>query len=158
MRQILIAIDGSEYALRAVNYISTQFCGCDDVRVTLFHVLPYIPAEFWDDGHILSDEERKARKNIVDKWLSNQTLKLDPIFGAARKLLFESGFRADQISTKWIPDSTDVAKSIAEEVMTSGYQTLVMGRRGHSHPRQPLGSITERVMRQGTGTTICIVE
>ena len=158
MRTILIAIDGSEYALRAVNYISKQFCGCDDVRITLFHVLPYIPVEFWDDGHILTEEERKARKSIVDKWLSNQTLKLDPIFGEAKTFLVNAGFREDQITTKWIPDSTDAAKSIAEEVVTGGYQTLVMGRRGHSHPKQPLGSITERDVRQGAGTTVCIVE
>jgi len=45
MRKVLVAIDGSDNALKAVDYVSQQFCG-EDVRIMLFHVLPFIPTEF----------------------------------------------------------------------------------------------------------------
>jgi nucleotide-binding universal stress UspA family protein len=157
MEKILIAIDGSDYALKAVDYVSKHFSG-KDLQIMLFHVLPYVPAEFWDDGHILTEQERKTRKDVVDKWLSNQTLKLQPIFSAASKILTGSGIQKDIISTKWISDSTDVAGSILEEARRGGYDTLVVGRFGHGSNKNRLGTVTEKLVRQGAGITLCIVE
>jgi nucleotide-binding universal stress UspA family protein len=156
MKKLLIAIDGSDYALKAVDYVSNQFNG-EDLQISLFHVLPYVPAEFWDDGHILTEEERRSRKNVVDKWLSNQTSKLEPIFSAALKILTSSGIKKDRISTKWISDSTDVVGSILEEARTGGYDMLVVGRYGHGSNEGRLGDITEQLVRQGSGTPLCVV-
>ncbi len=157
MRKLLIAIDGSDYALKAVDYVSKQFCG-EDVQTTLFHVLPFLPTEFWDDGHILTEEEKKARKVVIDKWLSNKRLQLDPIFSAAKKVLTDSGIKEERISTKWISDSTDIADSILEEARTGDYRTLVVGRCGHSDVKNRLGTVTERLIKQGAGIALCIVE
>ena len=157
MRKVLLAIDGSDNALKAVDYVSQQFCS-EDVRIILFHVLPFVPAEFWDDGHILTEEEKKARKDVVDKWLSNQRSKLDPIFSAAKNVLTATGINEDRISTKWISDATDIAASIIEEVRTGDYQTLVIGRYGHRNIKNRMGTVTEKLIRLGAGTTLCIVE
>jgi nucleotide-binding universal stress UspA family protein len=157
MRKVLVAIDGSDNALKAVDYVSQQFCG-EDVRIMLFHVLPFIPTEFWDDGHILTQEEKNARRGVVDKWLTNQRSKLDPIFSAAKKLLTARGINEDRISTKWISDATDIAASILEEAGTGDYQTLVIGRCGHCNIKNRMGSVTEKLIRQGAGTALCIVE
>ena len=157
MRKVLLAIDGSDNALKAVDYVSQQFCS-EDVRIILFHVLPFVPAEFWDDGHILTAEEKKARKDVVDKWLSNQRSKLDPIFSAAKNVLTAMGINEDRISTKWISDATDIATSIIEEARTGDYQTLVIGRYGHRNTKNRMGTVTEKLIRLGAGTTLCIVE
>ncbi len=157
MRKVLVAIDGSDNSLKAVDYVSQQFCG-EDVRIILFHVLPFIPTEFWDDGHILTEEEKKARKDVVDKWLTNQRSKLDPIFSAAKKVLTAMGINEDRISTKWIADATDIAASILEETRTGNYQTLVIGRCGHCNIKNRMGTVTEKLIRQGAGTALCIVE
>lgn len=157
MRKLFIAIDGSDYALKAVDYVSKQFC-CEDVQIMLFHVLPFIPAEFWDDGHILTEEEKKTRKGVIDKWLANQMLKLEPIFNAAKRVLTDMGIKEEQISTKWISDSTDIAGSILEEARTGDYQTLIVGRCGHCNVKNRMGTVTERLIRQGAGIALCIVE
>ena len=157
MRKVLLAIDGSDNALKAVDYVSQQFCS-EDVRIILFHVLPFVPAEFWDDGHILTEEEKKARKDVIDKWLSNQRSKLDPIFSAAKNVLTAMGINEDRISTKWISDATDIAASIIEEARTGDYQTLVIGRYGHRNIKNRMGTVTEKLIRLGAGTTLCIVE
>ena len=70
-RDILIAFDGSEHSLKAVAYAATRFA-LKDVKMTLLYVLPNIPPEFWDDGHILSKTEKEERQRVVDRWFANQ--------------------------------------------------------------------------------------
>ncbi|HXX58332.1 MAG TPA: universal stress protein [Thermodesulfovibrionales bacterium] len=159
MKNILIAIDDSPCALRAVGYVGQQFSGMGDLEITLFHVLPYVPAGFWDDGHILTAGEREERKKVVDRWLSNQTLKLDPLFREAVKILTGKGIGQERITIRSVSDSTDVAGSILEEAQSGGYQTLVMGRCGRSQAeRRLMGSVTTKVVNHGAGIAVCIVE
>ncbi len=159
MRKLLIAVDGSEGSLRAVDYAGHQFSGIEDLRITLLHVLPYVPTSFWDDGHILTKEERQVRREVVDIWLRNQQLKLEPIFRSAMEALLKRGIRDEQIETKGVSDSTDVADSILEELADGGYQTLVIGRWGLSPAKRLLmGSVTSKIINHGTGKAICIVE
>jgi len=68
------------------------------------------------------------------------------------------GINEDRISTKWISDATDISASILEEAGTGDYQTLVIGRCGHCDIKNRMGSVTEKLIRQGAGTALCIVE
>jgi nucleotide-binding universal stress UspA family protein len=159
MKKILVAVDGSEGSLRAVDYVGRQFAGMEDLRITLFHVLPYVPTSFWDDGHVLTTEERRARQEVVDKWIRNQQLNLDPIFQSAKEVLVKKGIPEARIDTKGVSDSADVAETILEEVSDGGYQTLVLGRRGLSPAKRLfMGSVTSEIINRGTGTAICVVE
>src|SRR5512135_3322912 len=106
MNKMLIAIDGSQCSMRAVDYAGRQFTGNRDLRVTLLHVLPYPPAPFWDDGHILSEQEKAARNSVIEKWLVNQRAKLEPLFKEAVELLIGQGIGPEQIEKKSISDST----------------------------------------------------
>ncbi len=157
MRKILVALDGSENSLKAVHYAGTQFGCSDDIRIVLCNVLPIVPAEFWDDGHILTEKERTDRKNVIDKWIENQKLQLDPMFAAAKNTLSAAGVEADQVTTKLLSDSLDIAASICEEARTGGYQTLVIGRCGRSDPQGRIGMIAEKIARLGAVIPVCIV-
>ena len=159
MNKMLVAIDGSQCAMRAVDYTGRQFSGNRDLRITLLHVLPYPPAPFWDDGHVLSEDEKAARNSVIEKWLANQRAKLEPLFKEAVEMLIGKGIGPEQIEKKSISDSTDVAKSILEEARDGGYQTLVLGRRGLSASKRFLmGSVSTRIVNNGSGLAICIVE
>lgn len=72
MKKILIAIDNSAGSLKALDYVGRQFSRRKDVQITLYHVLLGEPPEFWDDGHILTEEEKKARKDVIEKWSANK--------------------------------------------------------------------------------------
>ena len=72
MKKMLIAIDESPNALKAVEYAAQQFGVNRDIEIGLVHVLPNLPAIFWDEGHILSDGEKQDRKKVVDKWVADQ--------------------------------------------------------------------------------------
>jgi len=156
---MLLAIDGSQCSMRAVDYAGRQFSGNRDLRITLLHVLPYPPAPFWDDGHILTEEEKTARNKVIEKWLVNQRAKLEPLFHEAVEILIAKGIGPEQIEKKSISDSTDVAESILEEARDGGYQTLVLGRCGLSASKRFLmGSVTTKIVNNGSGIAICIVE
>jgi nucleotide-binding universal stress UspA family protein len=159
MKTMLIAIDDSKNAMKAVEYVATQCRGTQDLRIGLVHVLPNLPAIFWDEGHILSEDEKKERKRVVDKWLADRRTKMEPVFRKAIDILKEAGISSEQIRTKSISDSTDVADSILEEARNEGYQTVIVGRRGISAGKRLLmGSVTSKIITQGSGLAVTIVE
>ncbi len=159
MRKILIAIDGSEGASRAVDYVGRQFAGVSDLRVTLFHALLGEPPQFWDDGHLLTEDEKKARKTVIDKWLANQKGRLDSIFQKAIEALNRAGIGSEQIVTKFTTESIDVvARCILAEARAGDYQTLVIGRCGRSQTMHLLlGSIASQILNAATGLALCVV-
>ncbi len=159
MTKILIAIDGSEGALRAVDHVGKQFAGVSDLQTTLFHALLGEPPQFWDDGHLLTEEEKNARKAVIDKWLANQKGRLDSIFQRAIETLNRAGIRSDQITTKFTTESIDVvAQCILAEAKAGDYQTLVIGRCGRSQTMHfLLGSIASQIVNAATGLAVCVV-
>ncbi len=157
MRKILVALDDSTSAMRAVEYAARQYSGIDDLQIGLVHVLPNLPAIFWDEGHILSDQEKGERKKVVDKWIEDRKAIMDPVFRRASDVLTKNGIRTDQVRTKSISDSIDVAQSILEEAKDAGYQTVIIGRCDRS-AKHILGSVSGRVVDLGTGIAVTVVE
>jgi nucleotide-binding universal stress UspA family protein len=159
MKKMLIAIDGSESSFRAVEYAATQFSGLADLHITLFHVLPYPPAPLWDDGHIPTKEEKEEREKGIERWLTGQRVKSEPMFDKAISIMTRHGIPENRIGKKMISDSIDVAGSIIEETADGGYQTLILGRRGLSAVKKFLmGSVTAKVISHGAGMAVCVVE
>jgi nucleotide-binding universal stress UspA family protein len=146
MNKILVAIDDSEGALKAVDFVGHLFAGAGDSKVTVLHVIPNLPAPLWDDGHILTEEEREARKQVIDKWLDNQKLRLQ-------------GVSRDRIETKTLTDTLDVAEKILFEVKDGGYQMLAIGRHGYSKTKRLImGSVAASIINHGSGMAVCVVE
>jgi len=159
MKSMLIGIDDAKSSIKAVEYVAQQFSGASDLRITLVHVLPNLPAIFWDEGHILSDSEKKERQKVVDKWLTDRKAKMEPILRSAVELLAKSGIPQKQVQTKFISDSMDAAESILEEAKDNNHQTIVVGRRGASDgTRVAIGSVSSRIVSLGSGVAVLIVE
>jgi nucleotide-binding universal stress UspA family protein len=156
MKKLLIALDDSASAMQAVEYAGRQFSGIGDLQIGLVHVLPNLPAIFWDEGHILSDEEKKERKKVVDKWIVDRKARMEPVFKKASEVLMKAGIREQQIATKSISDSTDVSESILEEAKDSGYQTVLVGR-CNNPVKHLLGSVSGRIVNQGSGLAITVI-
>ncbi len=159
MRKILIAIDGSEGALKAVDYVGRQFSGINDLIITLFYVSPGVPPELWDDGHILTEAEKIARQEVLDQWLSNQKRELDSIFHPAIETLVTRGINPQQIETRTASESVrNTPECILAVAKTGEYLTLVVGRCGlHRTAHALLGSVVSRIINRGTGIAACVV-
>lgn len=157
MKKMLIALDDSASAMRAVEYAGQQFGGNGDIEVGLVHVLPNLPAIFWDEGHILSEDEKKDRKKVVDKWIADRKAKMEPVFRRASEVLAKSGIKTARVRTRSISDSTDVALSILEEAKDAGYQTVIVGRCDRSS-KHLLGSVSGKIVNLGAGVAVTVVE
>jgi hypothetical protein len=60
MAKLLIALDSSKGAWRAVECVAKTFGRTPGVQVTLLHILSGLPPAFWDDGYVLQDKEREV--------------------------------------------------------------------------------------------------
>ena len=159
MGKMLIALNESKSSMKAVEYAAEQFSATKDLQITLVHVLPNLPAIFWDEGHILNDEEKRDRKKVVDKWLADRLVKMEPLFRKATETLVARGLSAGSISRKTISDSLDEAGSILEAAKDGGFTTIVLGRHSSGNGSGHLiGRVSNKVMSHGAGLTVIVVD
>jgi nucleotide-binding universal stress UspA family protein len=157
--KILVALDYSEGAWGAVEYVARTFGQTPDVAVTMLHVLPGIPPAFWDTGHLLTEVEKKSRERLVSIWKETKGKKWQGLFQKATQRLVEAGMSAEAITREFEPDHGGVAEEILEEAHAGGYSTIVMGRRGSGRLKSILlGSISNKVVLHAQGLAVTIVE
>lgn len=152
---ILIAMDESENALRAVEYLAKYFTS--DHRVTLFHVMvdsqaicnlsspeltPYFLAQ--QAGLCTLDDKKKE---LVQKALEQ-----------ARDVLVKAGFAEKNITLKIQSRKKGISKDIAEEAQ-QGYDMLAMGRRGLSGIEEFfLGGVSHKVLSLAKNISVILVK
>jgi hypothetical protein len=156
-RNILIVFDGSGSAFKAVDYVGVQFAGLTDMTISLFYVVPNVPPQFWDDGHILTPRERQDRQGVIDTWFENQKKVMEPHFEKAEKMLIDKyHFESRQVQRKMRSDVTSVAEAVVEEAKSGTYRTLILGR--HGGVPTLAGSLSAAVLHRGAGLAVCVVE
>ena len=162
--KILLALDGSEPSIRAVQYVADMLGHAPDVSVTLFHVFPPMPSLLAEtassEGPIAPSEDEFERRR--KSWKQNRDEVQSQLFQPARERFMQAGFGDEQIQTKCVTqhiDSDYVAHEILAECEKSGYDTIVMGKRGLSRIRTFLtGSVTEKVVRHAKGHAVWVIE
>lgn len=158
MAKLLIALDSSAGAWRAVEYVAKTFGRNSGVEVTLLHILSGLPPAFWDDGHVLQEKEREARKRLVAGWQQDQEKKWQDLVNQAHQHFSAAGLAKGAVADKFKPKYYDVADDIIDEAQTGGYDTIVMGRRGLGMAKSLLlGSVTRKVVDGAKGCAVTIV-
>jgi len=158
MAKILIALDSSEGAWRAVEYVAKTFGKAPGVQVTLLHVLSGLPPAYWDDGHVLQDKEREARQRLVASWQEDQEKNWQDLVAKAHQHLTKAGLAQGAVASRFKPKYFDVADDIIDEAQTGAYDTVVMGRRGMGMAKSLLlGSVTRKVVDSAKGCVVTIV-
>ncbi len=157
--KVLVPIDASEGAMAAVDYVARTFGRTPDVHITLLHILPGLPTAFWDDGHILDEEERENRQRLVNIWENKQEKNWADVFKKAQKRLQEGGVSREAIKTEFKPMDFNVADDILNEVEAGRYGTVVLGRRGQTGLNKILlGSVAARIVHYAKNCAVTIVE
>ena len=145
--------------MAAVDYVARTFGRTPDVHITLLHVLPALPAAFWDDGHILNEEERANRQRQIQIWKDKQEKNWQDVFKEARKRLEAGGVSPKGIKTEFIPVEFDVADDILNFAEKGRYGTIVVGRRGLTGAKKILlGSISSKIAHYAKDCAVTIVE
>jgi nucleotide-binding universal stress UspA family protein len=154
-KKILIAIDDSENAMRAVEFTAKSFTS--DHRITLFSVILDTPAicDLNSPGltpYFMSQKAAFCELEDQKKDLLSQAMR------EAKEILLKAGFEEDNISVKIEGKKKGVARGIIDEA-NSGYDLIVLGRRGLSGIKEfLLGSISQKVLQSAKGVSILVVD
>jgi nucleotide-binding universal stress UspA family protein len=157
--KVIIALDSSEGAWRAVDYVAEAFGHTPGVQVTLLHVLSGLPPAFWDDGHILEEKEKESRQRLVTAWQTEQEKKWQGLVKKAHTRLTKAGVPKDAVVNVFKPKYYDVAEDILSEAAAGSFDTIVMGRRGLGLAKTLLlGSVAHKVVQNAKGRAVIVVE
>ena len=157
--KLLIPVDGSEGAMRAVVYVAETFGHTPELKITLLHILPELPPAMWDDGHILTETERRERQSVIADWENQEEKPWEAILAQARDKLIQAGIAAEALSIKYQPRYSDIADDILDEAELEGCSTIVIGRRGLTAAmRLFMGSVSNHVVNHAKGVAVIIVD
>lgn len=159
-KKILLAVDASENAMRAVEYVGHIAGGGDGFEVQLLCIerLPsrdlYADEAAWKAG---CEETRTEHKTFL---------------GKARKRLAEMGLTGPVVSERYVDScvspftntaplcsrGTSVAQEIMEALKAGGFGTVVVGRRGVSKAEEFLfGSVSNKIIHSAKDCTVWVV-
>jgi nucleotide-binding universal stress UspA family protein len=147
-KNIMIAVDESENAHRAVSYVGQLLGGLEGFKVTLLHVIPKPEKDFFRDGK----EEAE--------WLERYTSKIDSLLEEYRQELISMGFGPGDVSVRsTLRFCASMAECILEERSNEEYSTIVVGRQGLSRSEEFLfGSISSKIVTHAKHCTVWVVE
>jgi nucleotide-binding universal stress UspA family protein len=149
-KRVLVAIDSSENALRAVDHAGFMLSGTD-CPVTIFHTMRrlrrFVPQEVLDEA-----------PELEELWKTKAGKEIEPFMKKAEEMLVKAGVGESQISKKIVDGSRSAASDILEEARNNQYGTIVMGRRGISGVQEFfMGSVSSKVLQNATGMALWIV-
>ena len=147
--RILMAVDGSECSLRAVDHLSFMVGQNPNVTVTLFHVVP----RFRDCCVIDFDEKETDVQQVLAQ---GDKRCIDRFYTHAQKKFREGGIQEKQIEIKVTKRAINVGKAILDEARKGNYGTVVVGRRGASKAFF-MGSVSRYVLDRISNRALWLV-
>jgi len=150
-KKVLVCVDSSENALRAVDHSAFMLSGTD-CQVTLFHSIRHL-------RRFVPMEVLEGAEELQELWKSKAGEQIAPYMEKARGILLNAGLTKEQIAVKVVDGSRSGADDILKEARDNGYGTIVLGRHGQSAMKQFIfGSVTSKVLLHSAGLAIWIVQ
>lgn len=136
--QVLVAMDSSENAMKAVQFTAANFSGAKNT-VHLVHVIR-------DDQDTPPELTEAFIKNIM------------PALDQAKACLMKSGYGEERIQTRILTKQRSRAKAIMDEADNNGIGTIVTGRRGLSQvPEFMMGRVSNKIVHLARFNAVWVV-
>lgn len=147
---ILVAVDGSENSLKAVDHLAFVIEGNSDVRLSFFHVTPrlkdFCSVDFEEkDTEALEEIIRQGDKKCIDQFFSH-----------AKKRLHEARIGENQINFKAKEGVFRVGKAVLDEYLQGNFGILVVGRRGMNR-KYFTGSVSRYLINKFSNGALWVV-
>ncbi len=126
--EMLMAIDGSEASLRAVDHVSFILSHRPDVRLTLLHVSSNAR------NYCEIDLEEQPNPELEDIVARGDKACIDQFYPHAMKKFEDVGIPKEQIRIETVQGSRRIGKSIMDFAQNGNYSTVIVGRRGVNEP------------------------
>jgi nucleotide-binding universal stress UspA family protein len=147
--KIMVAIDGSESSLRAVDHVSFMLGDNPDSKITLLHVTPRLR----DYCTIDFDEERDQMKEVI---LSGDKQCVDSFYVHAKEEFTKAGMDKSQIDIQEVTTTLNIGKAIVDEALKGGFSTVVVGRKGMNNSFF-MGSVSSRILTNAKDCAVWLV-
>jgi len=149
-KNVLLAVDNSENAMRAVEHAGFILVGTN-VNVTVFHAKR-------DLRRFIPKEVLQEFPGVQKLWQKKAGDQVAPYMKKAREMLIQAGLAENQISVKLVDGSRSVARDILEEAEENAIGTIILGRKGSSAVKDySFGSTTKKVLDRASDMAVCIV-
>ena len=147
-KNILIAVDDSENACRAVSYVSQLLAGVKGFKILILHIINQPEEDYFPTS---------AEK---ENWLSKHRLKVDVMLENYRQILIRKGFDPNDISVRsTLRYCPSLSECILAEQDETQYSTIVVGRQGLSRSEEFLfGSVSSKIVTHARNCTVWVVE
>ena len=148
--RILVGIDGSDGATRAVEFTGKMFGGSGR-RALLLNVLRRMD--------IMTVFDQPVHLAEIDEYtLDFAQDQMKTVFEKARNTLIKAGFEADRIESKMITDVGSRAGTIVETAVKGDYGTIIVGRRGLSNVQEFfMGRVSNKVIQLAKNCAVWVV-
>ncbi len=138
---VLIALDTSENALRAVDHAAFMLAGTD-CEITLFYSKRNLFRFF------SINEEFGSLPELEVTWQSAAGREIAPTMQKAEQMLIKAGIEETQISVRIVDGSHSAASDIIDAANRFGCGTIVMGQRGVTGVKEySMGSVCRKVLQ-----------
>ena len=132
--KILVGMDASEGAMRAVDYVGTMVSA--HLEVSLYHAVRALDEE-------ISHKAEKSMKSVFEK---------------ATSRLENAGFRRNQITSRTATGVLSRAGAVIRYALKGGYGTIVVGRRGLSEVEEfSMGRVSNKVIHMAKELAVWVV-
>jgi len=145
--KILIAMDFSDGAMRALDFVAGHF-GNYDYDVHLLHVIR-------GNGEITSTHPHLT---TTQDCLNMALDTIKNVFNEARKRLVAKGFSNNQISEEIRTGVFSRAAAIVKVAKEENFDTIVVGRKGVSRPRSfAIGRVSNKAIHMGRRLSVWVI-
>lgn len=147
-KDILIAVDGSENAKRAVIYVADFLRGIPGFHVTLLNIVSEPPEDYFSNN-----QEHK-------KWIEEHQEIAQQMLEDYRVILMQGGFKEEAIEAKVVMKSCfSIAECILSERTKHNSSAVVVGRRGISKKEEFLfGSTSNKILHEAKDCSVWVIE
>ncbi|OEU65228.1 MAG: hypothetical protein BA867_10715 [Desulfobacterales bacterium S5133MH16] len=153
-KKILVAIDDSENAMRAVEFIANLFT--TDSKITLFNVIQDTAALCEMNSPELTPYFKSQQSSFCLLEEKKQEL-VNQAVQKAKEILMDAGFEEKNITVKSVIKKRGIARDIIKEAQ-AGYNAIVLGRRGLSGIKDfILGSVSQKVSNSAKDISVLVV-
>jgi len=126
-KKIIVPVDGSENALKSLDYINLLFGPHHNIKTTLFYVMPRLPAILIEE--MKKSKETSKRLQDID---SRNTAMAQQLLTAAKDRLLDMGFTKDTVTAVFQKIDVGIARDIVHWSEKNKADALIITTRGRS--------------------------
>lgn len=139
--KILLAVDGSDNALRAMEYIAKLAKGGLNIQLSIITVIPIT-----DDLAVFLGVDEAEYKHIVE-------MRTQPIFEPFMELVKE----LTTVKVDFLVEQGDIADKIVETANLGSFDKIIIGSRGlGNYKKFFLGSVSQKVVKIATCPVVIV--